>query len=144
MDEDANAAWREQRGVAAAEQAAALERRKAAQTAQARQLLADFVRAAQKRGLAPTTLEARAYDGNARYRTGLTGWYLRRDGSLAVGTDGAFYILTVRGSLRARLKGVVLAPEDPPLAVGVGGRDGESMPLEKLLELRLDPGSSWT
>lgn len=143
MDSDASAAWREQRRAAAEEQAAALGRRKAAETAQARELLADFVREARERGLPSTALEARAYDGGARYRTGLEGWYLRGDGSLAAGTDGAFYILRVRGTLRARLTGVTVTPEDPPLAVGVGGRDGDSMPLETLLRLRLDAGSSW-
>ena len=84
-----------------------------------------------------------AYSGGATYRTGLRGWYLLRRGTLAVDTAGEFYVLTVPGSLRSRLTGVDLVPSDPPLAVGRGARDGESMTLASLLTLRLDAGDSW-
>ena len=46
--------------------------------------MADFARAAHARGLRLTALTARAYNGRATYRTGLRGWYLRPDRSLAV------------------------------------------------------------
>ncbi|WNB84943.1 hypothetical protein [Cellulomonas sp. ATA003] len=58
-------------------------------------------------------LAARSYDGRARYRTPLRGWYLRRNESVAVGTDGEFYVLTVPPSLRARFTGVSPEPSDP-------------------------------
>jgi hypothetical protein len=135
--------WRERRGDAAAEHAAFLDRRRAAEEEQARGQLDEFVRAALDRGLRTSTLRARAYNGRATYRTGLTGWYLKRNGSLGVGTDGRFYVLSAPTSLRARLSGTTLAPSDPPLVVGVGGRDGESMPLAELLQLRLDAGDDW-
>jgi hypothetical protein len=43
----------------------------------------------------------------------------------------------------SRLRGVTIAPSEPPLVVGVGGRDGESMPLQQLLDLRLAAGDDW-
>ena len=70
-------------------------------------------------------------------------WYLRRNGSLGVDEDGEFYILSAPTSLAARLRGTTVAPSDPPLVAGVGGRDGESMPLRDLLRLRLEAGSDW-
>ncbi|HYN95712.1 MAG TPA: hypothetical protein VES42_17855, partial [Pilimelia sp.] len=111
--------------------------------AQGRELVAEFVQAARERGLRDTALTARAYTGAGGYRTGLRGWYLRRDRSVAVGTDGGFYILTVPASLRARLTGARVAASDPPLVVGQGGRDGESMPLRELLRQRLAAGDEW-
>jgi hypothetical protein len=78
------------------------------------------------------------------YRTGVTGWYLRRNRSLGADADGNYYILGTPASLRARLLGVRISPSDPPLTVGLGARDGESMPLEQLLRLRLEEGDDWT
>jgi hypothetical protein len=133
-----NDAWRERRDLAVARHAAEQERRRAAEVRQARQLVAEFARAARERGLRPAELTARAYNGRTRYRTGLRGWYVRADRSLAVGTDGEWYVLSVPASFRARLTGVKLQPQEPRLVVGEGGRDGESMPLQALLQRRLD------
>lgn len=141
MGTDNQAAWHEQRRLAVTVHAAAQERRKAADTAQARQLIADFVRHAHERGLPAVPLTARAYHGRTRYRTRLSGWYLKADRSMAVGEDGEFYLLSVPGSLRARFTAVAVAPHDPPLVIGAGGRDGESIPLRALLQGRLDRGN---
>jgi hypothetical protein len=130
--------WREERRQAAAEHAAALERKKAAETAQARALLTDFIATLRERGVQPEPLRAQVVGSNASYRTNLTGWYLRRNRSLAVDIDGNFYILGVPPSLKARVAGVHVQPSDPPLVVGQGARDGESMPLAELLRLRLE------
>jgi hypothetical protein len=139
----ADADWAERRRRAVAQHGAELDRRRSAEVAEARRLVADFARAAHARGLRLTALTARAYNGRATYRTGLRGWYLRPDRSLAVGADGGFYVLTVPASLRARVTGVVVQPQDPRLIVGEGGRDGESMPLAALLRQRLDAGDDW-
>jgi hypothetical protein len=130
--------WRDERRQAAVEHAAALERRKASETAQARQLLTDFIATLKERGVAPEPLRAQVVGTNTSYRTGLTGWYLRRNRSLAVDVDGNFYILGVPASLKARVAGVHVVPSDPPLVVGQGARDGESLPLAELLRLRLE------
>lgn len=135
--------WQQRRRDAAAEHAARHERRRAAESDRARELVTGFVAAATTRGLRTTLLRARAYNGRTTYRTGVTGWYLKRNGSLGVGTDGGFYVLSAPSSVRARLQGVTIAPSDPPLVVGVGGRDGESMPLQQLLDLRLAAGDDW-
>ncbi|EYR63539.1 hypothetical protein N866_19870, partial [Actinotalea ferrariae CF5-4] len=119
-------------------QADALARRQAAEHTAARRLLADFVAAAQERGPAPVPLRARSYDGRHRYRTPLEGWYLRRNESVAVSTSGDFYVLGVPGSLRALVRGVVPVPADPPLVLGRGGRDGESVDLADALRAVLD------
>jgi hypothetical protein len=123
-----------------AEQAAAAARRQARETEQAQALLDGFIRDATARGLATQPLRARSYDGRTTYATGLVGWYLPRDRSLAVDTEGRFYILNTPGGLVARLRGVTVEPTDPPLAVGRGARDGESMSLAELLERRLAEG----
>ena len=135
--------WAARRRESAAEHAEILDLRRAAESAQAREQLERFVQAARARGISTTELRARAYNGRSTYRTGLVGWYLKRNGSLGVDTEGRFYVLSTATSLRARLSGAVVAPSDPPLVVGVGGRDGESMPLQQLLELRLAAGEDW-
>ncbi|WP_407344190.1 hypothetical protein [Pengzhenrongella phosphoraccumulans] len=135
--QDAGAAWRERRRDAAVEHAEALERRQAGESLRARALIQEFVRAATAVGVPSGPLMARSYDGRARYRTPLRGWYLRRNQSVAVGTDGEFYVLTVPPSLRARLRGASPLPSDPPLILGKGGRDGESIDLADALDRAL-------
>jgi hypothetical protein len=130
--------WREKRREAAAAQAAALEQRKAGETAKAREQLAEFVQEMKARGIEPQPLRATVAGSGASYRTNVTGWYLRRNRTLGADADGNFYILAVPATLKARLLGVQLLPSDPPLIVGLGARDGESMPLKDLLRLRLD------
>ncbi len=73
-------------------------------------------------------------------KTDKTGWYLRKNESVAVGTDGGYYILTVPGGLKERLRGVKLQPSPPPLIVGKGGRDGETGDLSEFLQRRLEQG----
>ncbi|PSL01333.1 hypothetical protein CLV30_11463 [Haloactinopolyspora alba] len=138
-----NGDWREHRKEAFEAHAAALERRKAAETQRARAQIADFVTRMREEGVAAHPLRARTGDGRATYRTGLTGWYVRRNRSLAIGADGEFYILDVPASVRARLFGAVITPSDPPLIVGAGARDGESMPLDELLARRAAAGADF-
>ena len=135
--------WAARRRDAAAEQVARQERVRAAESEQARALLAGFVRDARELGLPTLPLKARAMNGRTLYRTGLTGWYLKRNRSLAVDEDGHFYVLSAPTRAVARWRGTVVPPSDPPLVVGVGGRDGESMPLEQLLAQRLAAGKDW-
>jgi hypothetical protein len=132
------ASWRERRREAAAAQGAALERRKAEETAKARALLTGFIREMQARGIRPQPLRAPVVGSGTSYRTSITGWYLRRNKSLGVDADGNFYVLGTPANLKARLFGVRILPSDPPLVVGLGARDGESLPLEQLLRMRLD------
>lgn len=137
VPEDEADRWREQRSEAASGHAAALERRQAAESVQARGLIADFVREATARGIPPVPLRARSYDGRHRYRTSLSGWYLRRNETVAVATDGEFYTLTVPSSLRSLVAGASPEPSDPPLVLGKGGRDGESIDLTEALSRAL-------
>jgi len=138
-DED----WVRRRREAAGAQADRLARAEAAETARAREQVAGFVARARAAGL--PTEELRAVDAaGTRYRTGVSGWVLRRDGRAGVGEDGAFYLLAVPLSgaekLGARLRGVRLQPSDPPLVWGRGGRDGDSIALQELLDRRLHAG----
>ncbi len=132
-DPDADDSWQARRREAAAVHSEALARRERAETAQARALIDQFLADVAERGIEPTPLAARSYDGRSRYRTPLRGWYLRRNETVAIGTDGQFYVLTVPASLRARLSGVTPAPSDPPIILGKGGRDGESIDLADAL-----------
>jgi hypothetical protein len=141
--DDERAAWHEQRRRAVAGQAAALEAGRAAEAKQAAALIADFVARATMLGIEPTVLVAQSYDGRALYRTTLRGWYLKKNRSVAVGADGEYYALTVPASLRARFIGAEVEPTTPRLVVGAGGGDGETMPLARLLQRRLDAGVSW-
>ena len=86
--------WAARRGDAAAEHAARLDRKRAAEAEQATALLQQFVRDARERGLPTVALKARALNGRTLYRTGLTGWYLRRNGTLAVDEHGDYYVLS--------------------------------------------------
>jgi hypothetical protein len=129
--------WTDRRRHAAAEHAAAHRRERTSESDRARTLVAEFVQSANRLGIAPQPLRARAYDGRSSYRTRLRGWLLHTDGRLAIGTDGEFYLLSVPTSLRARVTGVHLQPHDPPLQVGRGAGDGESIALSELLNRRL-------
>lgn len=102
-------------------------------------MIADFVVAAREGGVPTERFSARSYDGRATYRTSVDGWYLRKNRSVGVGTDGEFYVLTVQGSLRALLRGAELAPAEPPLVLGEGARDGESIDLREALDRALHP-----
>lgn len=135
--------WRAQRARAIEAHAAAYARSEATETAKAAELVADFARRARQRGLTSTRLTARSYHGRGRFRTGLRGWYLNPARTLAVGEDGRYYLLEVRGGLWAWLRGAAVSPSPPRLVTGVGARDGESVPLQTLLELRLAAGDDW-
>ena len=140
---DERTAWHEQRRRAVDGHAAALAAARAAEAREAAALLAGFVREAAQRGLPPHPLAARSFGGNTTYRTKVRGWYLKSNRSVAVGDDGEYYVLTVPGSLRARLTGARLTPSTPRLIVGAGGGDGETIPLAQLLRQRLEAGVSW-
>jgi hypothetical protein len=129
--------WRDQRAEAAEQHALSLRRRQAAESEQARVLIAQFVADAAARGVAPVQLRATSYDGRLRYRTAMRGWYLRRNQTVAVGTDGQFYLLSVPRSLRSVFAGATPVPSDPPLILGKGARDGESIDLADALRLAL-------
>ncbi|RUL92066.1 hypothetical protein [Verrucosispora sp. FIM060022] len=135
--------WRERQRRAVRAHAEADARQRAAEQARAAELVADFAVEATRRGLRPDRLVATSYDGRRRYRTPVTGWYVDRARTRAVDTEGRFYLLTVPSSLRSRLLGSRPAPSMPPLVVGAGGRDGESLPLATLLALRLAEGDNW-
>lgn len=129
--------WRDGRKEAAATHARELERRRRAEAAQARAMIAEFVAEARRRGVAPVRLHARSYDGRQRYRTHLEGWYLRRNRTVAVGTDGEFYVLSVPPRLLSFVSGAHPEPSDPPLVLGKGARDGESLDLVDALRIAL-------
>ncbi|MET7705765.1 hypothetical protein [Micromonospora sp. NPDC005413] len=133
--------WRDQQRQAVRAHADADARRRAAEQAEAAKLVAWFVAEATRRGLRTTRLVAWGYGGRWRYRTRLTGWYVDRAKTRAVDVAGQFYLLTVRGGLRAWLFGVDPEPSPAPLVVGAGGRDGESIPLRTLLGRLLDDGT---
>jgi hypothetical protein len=117
-------------------------RRSEDESAKAQVLVDRFVARATEAGVPTEELTARPWSGSGRYRTGIVGWYLRRDGSVAVGRDGGFYVLIVPPVPFGRWRTVHVEPTPPPLQVGKGGRDGEAIALKALLEQRLDPSAS--
>jgi hypothetical protein len=139
--DDAAARWRAGRREAAAAHAEALAAQQRAESTRARAHIAQFLADARAAGLEPVALEVRSYDGRARYRTPLRGWYLRRDGAVGIDTAGEFYVLTAPPSLVARFRGVQPVPQDPPLIIGAGGRDGDSIDLPDALARVLAGGA---
>ncbi|TDB77790.1 hypothetical protein [Micromonospora sp. KC723] len=135
--------WRERQRHAVRAHAEADARQRAAEQAEATELVSRFAAEATRRGLRTDRLTAASYNGRSRYRTRLAGWYIDQARARAVDTDGRFYLLTVPASLRSRLLGARPTPSAPPLVVGRGGRDGESLPLAALLSLRLEAGDDW-
>ena len=127
------------RAEEAARRAALAAGAERAESIKAQQLIDQFVRDAAAAGIAPEPLKASLYTGH-RVKTDRSGWYLRKNESIAVGADGGYYILTVPGGLRERLRGVKLKPSPPPLIVGKGGRDGETGDLAEFLQRRLAQG----
>jgi hypothetical protein len=117
--------------------ARAQRRRDEEDSAKAQVLLDRFVEQATRVGLPTEELTARPWTGRGRYRTGIVGWYLRRNRSVGVGTDGGFYVLTVPPVRFGRMRTVRVDPSPPPLVVGKGAGDGEVMDLDVLLEKRL-------
>jgi hypothetical protein len=141
MGEDA-AQRRAERAELADYHVQAQRRRSEQESAQAQILIDRFVVQARQAGLATEELTARPWSGRGRYRTGVVGWYLRRDRSVGVGVDGGFYLLVVAPVPFGRWRTVRIEPTPPPLQVGKGARDGESVALDELLEMRLQwPGS---
>jgi hypothetical protein len=115
----------------------AQRRRGEEESAKARVLIERFVAQASEAGLPTEELTARPWSGRGRYRTGIRGWYLLRDRSVGVGTDGNYYVLLVPTVPFGRWRTVELAPAPPPLQVGKGARDGESAALDEVLATRL-------
>ena len=122
----------------AAYHAAANRQRAAEESAKAQVLIDRFVLRAREAGLPTEELTARPYSGTGRYRTGVIGWFLRRNGSVGVDTDGRFYVLNVAPVTFGRWRTVRIEPSPPPLVVGKGGGDGETFALDELLEMRLN------
>jgi hypothetical protein len=131
--------WQTQRARAVAHHGAELDRRRAAEAEQAMALIAQFVTDAKTQQLPVESLRAKSYSGRS-YRTPLHGWYLNSDRTSAVGDDGQYYSLLVPPSATGWLTGVTPQPEKPRLIVGEGARDGESIPLAKLLQQKLRDG----
>jgi hypothetical protein len=115
----------------------AQRRREEQEAAKAQVLIDRFVAQAAQAGVAAEELTARPWSGRGRYRTGVMGWFLRRDRSVGVGADGRFYQLVVPPTRFGRWRTVEVRPSPPPLQVGRGARDGESVTLAELLDARL-------
>lgn len=131
--------WSRRRREAAGAHAEALDRRRRADARRAQEMLDGFAAAAAAAGLPAEALRVQGYGGRGSARTDTTGWYLRADRTVAVGTDGSFYVLTARLSVTDRVRGVTLRPAEPPLVIGSGGKDGDSIDLATALG-RLLPG----
>jgi hypothetical protein len=142
MNEDA-AERRAKRARRAAYHVEAQRRQSEQESVKAQELVDRFVVEAGRTRLPTEELTARPWSGRGRYRTGVTGWYLRRDRSIGVGVDGSYYVLLVPPVRFGRWRTVPVDPTPPPLVVGRGGRDGDSVALEALLRTRLEwPESS--
>ena len=129
----------QQRTEAARVQAERLQERVDALHAKAEGILAEFLPVVVAHGPAPEPLRVRGYGGRGSARTPLQGWYLRGNRTAALGTDGNFYVLIAPLSTMDRLRGVRPAPARPPMVLGEGGKDGESIELLVSLE-RILPG----
>ena len=119
--------------------------RRRGEAAAAKALLVDFVTAAAAAGIPAVPLAAQSPGRRRRIPTDRSGWYLRRDHSLGVTEDGDFIVLTRPLPWHAGLsrRPVAVPVSDPPLVVGRGGRDGDSIDLAELLRRRLAAGTDF-
>ncbi len=131
---------RDERAAQADYHVAAQQRRDREESVKAQVLLDAFVEQATQAGVPTEELTARPWSGGGRFKTGVVGWYLKRDQSVGVGADGRFYVLVVAPQRFGRWRTVTVEPTPPPLQVGKGGRDGDSVALDTLLEKRIE----WT
>jgi hypothetical protein len=115
----------------------AQRRRSQEESAKAQVLIDRFVERATQAGLPTEELMARPWSGSGSYRTGVTGWYLKRNRSVGVDVDGGFYVLSVAPVRFGSWRTVRIEPSPPPLVVGKGAGDGEVFDLDDLLEKRL-------
>lgn len=131
--------WSRQRAEAVRLQGERLQARQDAEHTRAEALLREFAAAARAAGLPPVPLLVQGYGGRGTARTPLQGWYLRVDRTAGLSTDGDFYVLTAPIGLLDRVRGIRPDPRRPPLLLGAGGKDGDTLPLTDALE-RLLPG----
>src|SRR5690625_1937781 len=131
--------WAAQRSAAASEHLARLEARQDAEHRRAEGHLAAFIHAARAADLAAEPLRMQGYNGGRSARTPLRGWYLRKDRKAGIDTDGNFYLLARPLGVLDVLRGAAPRASRPPLVLGAGGRDGDSVELTDALE-RLLPG----
>ena len=141
MDEDPSSR-RADRAARAEQHAHAQRRRKDQESAKAQVLVDRFVAQAVQADIPAEKLKARPWSGSGRYPTDVVGWYVRRDLSVGVSVDGGYYVLLVPPVRLGRWRTVHVEASPPPLVVGEGGRDGDAVGLEKLLQLRLDEWGS--
>lgn len=130
--------WAAQRTEAAREQERRLHARQEVEHTKARAILRDFVAVARDR-LPTERLVVQGYGGRGSAKSDIEGWYLRIDRTVGLGTDGEFYVLTAPLGVLDRVRGVSLRPTPPPLIIGAGGKDGDSIELVAALD-RLLPG----
>ncbi len=131
--------WAAHRTEAARIQHERLRARQDAEHQRAEALLEQFMNAIARKPVPAQPLRVRGYGGNFSARTNLHGWYLRIDRTAGVSTQGDFYILTAPLSVLDRVRGVHPEPSRPPMVLGAGGKDGDSIDLVDALE-RVLPG----
>lgn len=125
--------WASGRREAAEELQRRLEERKRLESEKAQAIIDAFLASAQTDAVPPEPLMVKGRSGG-RAKTTLRGWYLKTDNSVAVATDGRFYVLTADLGLRERLRGYTPKPTPPPLIVGEGGGDGETIDMTDALQ----------
>lgn len=103
---------------------------------QAQVLIDEFIAQARELGIEPEPLRVQL-SGGGTARTDKKGWHIKVNQSVAIGEDGGYYILSMLGGLRERVRGVRLTPTQPALQVSRGGRDGETGDLADFLTRRL-------
>src|SRR5690242_16105108 len=109
MSDDA-ARRRAERAANAASHAEAEKRQAAQESARAQVLVDAFVEQATAAGIPTEELTAKPWSGSGRYKTGVTGWFIRRDRSVGVGTDGGYYALLVAPERFGRWRTVAVPP----------------------------------
>ncbi|MFX4271647.1 hypothetical protein ACQBAR_17555 [Propionibacteriaceae bacterium Y1685] len=107
------------------------------ESVRAQAMIDEFLTTMRTEGRPAEPLRATLLSGG-EVRTDKSGWYLKKNRSVAIGDDGSYYVLTVPGGVLERIRGAKLRPTPPPLIVSQGGRDGEAGDLAFFLEATLE------
>ena len=139
---DEAARRRAERGARAASHVEAQRRRDEQESAQAQVLVDRFVERATQAGVPTEELTARPWSGRGRYRTGVQGWYVRRDHSIGVSALGAALGHQVSSKVIAGLTALGIQPPSEGESRSIPDMSSLPAPVRQVFEHAFGEGTA--